>query len=121
MLRLLQIELQKLRYSKSAKILTIAYFVILLFIALIVSIEFNIGNVKVRVADQGIFNFPFIWHFNTYMASILKFFLAVVIVSMMANEYSNRTLKQNLIDGMSKKEFVSVSYTHLTLPTIYSV
>ena len=25
---------------------------------------------------------------------------------MMANEYSNRTLKQNLIDGLSKKEFV---------------
>lgn len=106
MLRLLNIEFNKLRYSKSAKVLTIAYFVILLFIALIVSIEFNIGDIKVRIADQGIFNFPFIWHFNTYMAAILKFFLAVVIVSMMANEYSNRTLKQNLIDGMSKKEFV---------------
>lgn len=24
----------------------------------------------------------------------------------MANEYSNKTLKQNLIDGLSKKEFV---------------
>ena len=120
MLRLLQIELQKLRYSKSAKILTIAYFVILLFIALIVSIEFNIGNVKVRVADQGIFNFPFIWHFNTYMASILKFFLAVVIVSMMANEYSNRTLKQNLIDGMSKKEFVLSKFIMVTVFALIS-
>jgi ABC-type transport system involved in multi-copper enzyme maturation permease subunit len=55
---------------------------------------------------MGIFNFPFIWHFNTYIAAILKFFLAIVIVSMMANEYSYGTLKQNLIDGMSKKEFV---------------
>jgi ABC-type transport system involved in multi-copper enzyme maturation permease subunit len=36
----------------------------------------------------------------------LKFFLAIVIVSMMANEYSYGTLKQNLIDGMSKKEFI---------------
>jgi len=32
--------------------------------------------------------------------------LLLVIVSMMANEYSNKTLKQNLIDGLSKKEFV---------------
>ena len=55
---------------------------------------------------MGIFNFPFIWHFNTYIAAILKFFLAIVIVSMMANEYSYGTLKQNLIDGMSKKELV---------------
>ncbi|MEP0266662.1 ABC transporter permease [Dokdonia sp.] len=106
MLRLLNIEFQKLKYNKSAKVLTIAYFIILLFIALIVSIEFNIGDIKVRIADQGIFNFPFIWHFNTYMAATLKFFLAVVIVSMVANEYSNRTLKQNLIDGLSKGEFI---------------
>jgi ABC-2 type transport system permease protein len=52
------------------------------------------------------FNFPYIWHFNTYIAAILKFFLAVVIVSMMANEYTYGTLKQNLIDGLSKKEFI---------------
>ena len=55
---------------------------------------------------MGIFNFPYIWHFNTYIAAILKLFLAIVIVSMMANEYSYGTLKQNLIDGMSKKEFI---------------
>ncbi len=55
---------------------------------------------------MGIFNFPFIWHFNTYVAAWLKFFLAIVIVSMMANEYSYGTLKQNLIDGLSKQEFI---------------
>lgn len=120
MLRLLTIELHKLRYSKSAKVLIVAYFIILSFIALITSIEFNLGNIKVRIADQGIFNFPFIWHFNTYIAAILKFFLAVVIVSMMANEYSNRTLKQNLIDGMSKKEFVLSKFLTVTLFALIS-
>ncbi|HSP12262.1 MAG TPA: ABC transporter permease subunit, partial [Salegentibacter sp.] len=74
------------------------------------SIEFNIGNLEFRVADQGIFNFPFIWHFNTYIAAFLKLFLAIVIVSMISNEYSNRTLKQNLIDGLSKKEFISSKF-----------
>lgn len=106
MLRLLSIELHKLRYNKSAKVITIVYFILITFIALIASIEFNFGNINFRVADQGIFNFPYIWHFNTYMAALLKIFLAIVIVSMMANEYSHRTLKQNLIDGLSKKEFV---------------
>jgi len=119
MLRLLNIEFQKLRYSKSARVLAILYFIILTFIALIVSIEFNIGDIKVRIADQGIFNFPFIWHFNTYMAAWLKIFLAVVIVSMAANEYSNRTLKQNLIDGLSKKEFIlSKFYTVIVFALI---
>ena len=106
MLRLLTIEFYKLKHSRSSKVLSIAYFVILSFIALIASIEFNIGDIQVRIADQGIFNFPFIWHFNTWVAATLKFFLAIVIVSMISNEYSNRTLKQNLIDGLSKKEFI---------------
>ena len=106
MKRLLSIELQKIWLSRSSRILSIAYFVILSFIALIASIKFDIGSFKLHIADQGIFNFPYIWHFNTYIAAILKFFLAIVIVSMMANEYSYGTLKQNLIDGMSKQEFV---------------
>lgn len=106
MKRLLAIELQKIWKNKASRVLTLAYFVILSFIALIASVKFNIGSFQLRIADEGIFNFPYIWHFNTYIASILKFFLAIVIVSMMANEYSYGTLKQNLIDGMSKKEFV---------------
>jgi len=106
MKRLLSIELQKLWKNRTSKILIIAYFVIICFISLIASIEFNFGNFSFRIAEQGIFNFPFIWHFNTYIAAILKIFLAVIIVSMMANEYSYGTLKQNLIDGLSKKEFV---------------
>lgn len=106
MLRLLNIELFKLKHNRSVKVISSIYFILITFIALIASIEFNFGNIHFRVADQGIFNFPFIWHFNTYMAAILKLFLAIVIVSLMSNEYSYRTLKQNLIDGLSKKEFV---------------
>jgi ABC-type transport system involved in multi-copper enzyme maturation permease subunit len=106
MLRLLTIEFHKLRYSKSAKVLITTYFILITFIALIASIEFQFGGVQFRLADQGIFNFPYIWHFNSYIAAILKLFLAIVIVSMMSNEYSNRTIKQNLIDGLSKQEFI---------------
>ena len=106
MKRLLSIELQKIWLSKSSRILTISYFFLLSFIALIASIKFNIGSFQLHIAEQGIFNFPYIWHFNTYIAAILKFFLAIVIVSMMSNEYSYGTLKQNLIDGMSKQEFI---------------
>ncbi|MBX9887230.1 MAG: ABC transporter permease [Flavobacteriaceae bacterium] len=106
MKRLLSIELQKIWMNKASKVLTLCYFILLSFIALIASIKFEIGAIKLHFAEMGIFNFPFIWHFNTYIAAWLKFFLAIVIVSMMANEYSYGTLKQNLIDGMSKKEFI---------------
>ena len=115
MKRLLAIELQKIWKNRASKILTISYFVILSFIALIASIKFDIGNLKFHLAEMGIFNFPFIWHFNTYIAAILKLFLAIVIVSMMANEYSYGTLKQNLIDGMSKQEFVLSKFLTVVL------
>lgn len=115
MKRLISIELQKIWINRASKVLTIGYFVILSFIALIASIKFDIGNFKIHFAEMGIFNFPFIWHFNTWIASLLKFFLAIVIVSMMANEYSYGTLKQNLIDGMSKKEFILSKFLTVVL------
>jgi ABC-type transport system involved in multi-copper enzyme maturation permease subunit len=115
MKRLLSIELQKIWKNKASKILTLTYFVLLSFIALIASVKFDIGVFKFHLAEMGIFNFPFIWHFNTYVAAILKLFLAIVIVSMMANEYSYGTLKQNLIDGMSKKEFIQSKFLTVIL------
>lgn len=120
MLRLLSIELQKLRYNRSAKTISIVYFSLICFIAFIVSIEFDFGGVKFRVADQGIFNFPFIWHFNTWVAAWLKIFFAVVIVSIVSNEYSYRTLKQNLIDGLSKKEFITSKFLAVLLFSVIS-
>lgn len=115
MKRLLDIELQKLWKNRSSKILIITYFILLSFIALIASIKFEFGAFKLHIAEQGIFNFPYIWHFNSYIAAILKLFLAIVIVSMMANEYSYGTLKQNLIDGMSKKEFIQSKFLTVIL------
>ena len=115
MKRLLSIELQKIWKNKASRVLTLTYFILLTFIALIASIKFDLGIFKFHLAEMGIFNFPFIWHFNTYVAAILKLFLAIVIVSMMANEYSYGTLKQNLIDGMSKREFILSKFLTVVL------
>ena len=106
MKRLLQIEFIKLWNNKSSRALILAYFLLLTSIALVAAIKFDIGPVNFHLAEQGIFNFPYIWHFNTFITAFFKLFLAIVIVSMMANEYSNKTIKQNLIDGLSKKEFI---------------
>ncbi|WP_452224183.1 ABC transporter permease [Lacinutrix chionoecetis] len=119
MLRLLNIELIKLWNNRASKVLILAYFLLLTSIALIAAIKFDIGPINFHLAEQGIFNFPYIWHFNTFVAGLLKFFLLIVIVSMVANEYSNKTIKQNLIDGLSKKEFIlSKVYTVLAFALV---
>ncbi|MCH7525459.1 MAG: ABC transporter permease subunit [Bacteroidetes bacterium] len=107
MLRLLNLELQKLLLSKTSKILIFISFILPFFVILLSSIKFNVfGFFTIELGELGIFNFPIIWHLTTFFASQFKFFFAIVVVSMIGNEYSNKTIKQNLIDGLSKKEFI---------------
>jgi ABC-type transport system involved in multi-copper enzyme maturation permease subunit len=120
MKRLLQIELIKLWNNRASKILIYGYFILLTGIALIAAIKFDIGPIKFHLAEQGIFNFPYIWHFNTFVAALLKIFLAIIIVSMMSNEYTYKTIKQNLIDGLSKKEFIASKFLTVVLFSIVS-
>ena len=105
-MRLLSIELYKLWHNRISKILIFGYFILIFSIAILSTIKVEIGPINFHLADQGIFNFPYIWHFNTFMIGLLKIFFAIIIVAMIGNEYSYKTLKQNLIDGLSKGEFL---------------
>ena len=119
MFRLLNIEFHKLKHSRASIVLILTYFVLLTLVALVAAIKFDFAGIDFHLAELGIFNFPYIWHLNTYLSSIIKFFLLLVIVSMMANEYSHKTLKQNLIDGLSKKEFImSKFYTVIVFAAV---
>ena len=114
MRRLLKIEWTKLYHNKISRILIACYFLLITFIAFIAAIKIEVGPIKFHLAEQGIFNFPYIWHFNTFIIGYMKVFFAIIIVSMAASEYSYKTLKQNLIDGLSKKEvLLSKIYTML--------
>ncbi|WP_242204329.1 ABC transporter permease [Aestuariivivens insulae] len=107
MLRLLNLELQKLLLNRTSKILIFISFILPFFVILLSSLKINVfGFFTLELGELGIFNFPVIWHLTTFFASQFKFFFAIVVVSMIGNEYSNKTIKQNLIDGLSKKEFI---------------
>lgn len=107
MIRLIQIELQKLLLNKASKILIFISFILPFTVLILSSIKINFfGFFTLELGELGIFNFPIIWHITTFFASYFKLFFAIVVVSMIGNEYSNKTIKQNLIDGLSKKEFI---------------
>lgn len=107
MIRLIQLELQKLWLNKTSKVLIFISFILPFTVLVLSSIKINFfGFFTLELGELGIFNFPIIWHITTFFASYFKFFFAIVVVSMIGNEYSNKTLKQNLIDGLSKKEFI---------------
>ncbi|WP_323789822.1 ABC transporter permease [Psychroserpens sp.] len=107
MLRLLQLELQKLLLNRASKVLIFISFVLPFFVIILSSLRIDFfGFFTLELGHYGLFNFPIVWHITTFFASQFKFFFAIVVVSMIGNEYSNKTIKQNLIDGLSKKEFI---------------
>lgn len=115
MVRLLQLELQKLLLNRTSKVLIFISFVLPFTVLILSSIKINFfGFFTLELGELGIYNFPIIWHITTFFASQFKFFFAIVVVSMIGNEYSNKTLKQNLIDGLSKKEFILSKFYTIT-------
>lgn len=107
MFRLLNIEFHKLKYNKASKVLIFISFILPFTVIILLSIKIDFfGYFTLELGELGIFDFPIIWHITTFFAAFFKFFFGIVVVSMIGNEFSNKTIKQNLIDGLSKKEFI---------------
>ena len=121
MIRLLQLELQKLLLNRTSKILIFISFILPLCVIVLSAIKINFfGFFTLELGELGIFNFPIVWHITTYFSALFKFFFAIVVVSMIGNEYSNKTLKQNLIDGLSKIEFILSKFYTIVFFSIIS-
>ena len=113
MTRLLTLEWLKLRHYRSFWVLLILYFVVLGLVSCSVMLFFN------YIASQGakfegvdptmipFYDFADIWQNLTYLASFFKVFLGFIVVISITNEYDYKTIRQNLIDGLTPWEFIS--------------
>lgn len=54
-----------------------------------------------------LFDFVDIWQNLAWLASLFKYIPAFVVIISVTLEYSQKTIKQNIIDGLSKKEFLA--------------
>lgn len=112
MLKLLKIDLIKLRNYRAFWVLNILYG--LLIVSIPVTVMEFLKWLKVQGADFDGFDplkipvlyFPDIWQNITYVYTFLKIFLAIVVVISISNEYSYKTIRQNVIDGMSRADFI---------------
>jgi ABC-2 type transport system permease protein len=59
------------------------------------------------VPDFPVYAFPGVWQNLTYIAGYLKMFPALLIVILITNEFTFRTLKQQIISGTSRLEFIA--------------
>ncbi len=121
MKRLFALEFYKNLTYRPFRFFSILYFIILaslLFIGL-VDIKITEGF-QINLKEQGIYNFPEIWNFTTWIVAILKIFLGLIIVFSICQEFTNRMLKQNIIDGLSREEFISSKLLTIFLFTFTS-
>jgi hypothetical protein len=112
MIRAFRLEWLKLKNYKVFWILVGMYSVALLMIASLG--VFLLEWLKRQGADFNgidptivpIYDFPDIWQNITYLGSFLKILLAFIVIISVNNDITYNTLRQNVIDGISKREFL---------------
>lgn len=109
MIRLLKIELQKIIYSRQV------WIILGLYILLIVPVAYAIDSISMGGSANGeptpgmsidFFSYPAVWHNMAYLFTWFQLFLGIIIISIVTTEFSQKTLRQNIIDGLTKWEVI---------------
>jgi ABC-2 type transport system permease protein len=115
MLRLLKIEWLKLKNYRTFWILTSLYLISIAGINFIVFwIEQKVFEEKQSkgIAELVIgnrpYSFPTVWQMTSYVSGFLLFLPGLLMIIFITNEFSFKTHRQNIIDGWSRNQFISV-------------
>ena len=114
MIRLFRIEFKKILAYKTFWIITGLYF---LFLVLgIIMAQYILNNIvndinkhsPIPLPHVTLYFFPEVWQNVTFFASIryVLIFPAIIILILVTNEFTNKTIRQNITTGMSKQEFL---------------
>lgn len=111
MKRLLTIEFLKLRTYRLFWILTGLY--LLLMVLTMIGFDSFVNNIiKGEGAIDGlrptfdVNHFPEVWQYLTYISGFFHVIPGVLIIILTTNEYGYRTIRQNVINGLSRSEFL---------------
>jgi ABC-2 type transport system permease protein len=117
MTRLFRIELIKIRTNAAFWVLASLHIGIILLVILsgkmfLRSISLNGESITNLIDPSAIplYQFPDIWHNVTYVAAYLKFILAIYMIISITNEISFDTLRQNIMNGLSRVDFIVSKY-----------
>lgn len=102
MKKLLVTEWYKLRPYKTFWILSGLYIIL---VPLVFSVFNRIGS-DLPFDPTQIYHFPEVWHFLAYLGSYFNILPGVLIIILITNEFSFRTIRQNIIDGLGRDEAV---------------
>lgn len=113
MIRLLKIELAKNKSYRTFWILIGIYFIFLL--ATTLSGMEALKWLAAKGAEFGdfdimkvpLYHFPDIWQNLTFVAQYFRLLIGIFIIISITNEFSYKTIRQNVIDGLSRADFIT--------------
>lgn len=110
MIHLLQIEFSKVRNYGTF------WTIILIYIGLVPLAFFGLSafNIPFFPGKSEMFGFPTVWNYITWTASWLNLLLGVLVVTITCNEITYRTQRQNIIDGLSRKQMILSKFYFFT-------
>ncbi len=129
MLHLLRIDLKKLLDYRTFWIIVGLYFFMLCmgaasgmeFLKWLARVIDGFGQ-SIKINRVPLYHFPDVWQNLAWSGGLLKMGLAVMTVISITNEYTYRTVRQNIIDGLSRSEFlISKVMTNLVLAALSMV
>ena len=66
------------------------------------------------------FAFPDVWQTVSWNSTMLFIIPAILIITLTTNEYVYKTHRQNIIDGWSRKQFISVKLVEVLLLSVFT-
>jgi ABC-2 type transport system permease protein len=128
MLHLLKIDLKKLTNYRTFWVVCGLYFSTLAFVTAsgmeflkwLASFIEGFGQ-KINIDRIPLYHFPDVWQNLVYISGFFKIVLAIMVVISITNEYQYRTIRQNIIDGMSRWEFLKSKILTNVLFSLMSV
>ncbi|MGF7231160.1 ABC transporter permease [Arachidicoccus sp.] len=106
----LKIEWLKIRSYRTFWVLLVLFIISLIGINYM-TYQFKVSMKAPKMADAIIgnpFGFPDVWQTVTYLCSYILFLPGLLMVILITNEYNFKTHRQNIIDGLSRFQFVFV-------------
>lgn len=58
----------------------------------------------------GLLSFPDVWHNITFVAGYFKFILALIVIIGVSNDFTYKTIRQQIINGLSYEEFLGTKF-----------
>ena len=128
MLHLLSIEYKKVQKYRTFWILIGLLFLMMILVFLGVQgfldevVENSKTSSPVALPQVSIYSFPDIWHNMTFLAGYFRPILGIVMIILISNEFHNKTIRHNIINGLSRRNFfLSKVYMMLSIALVFVV